>query len=119
MAELNRSAACFDQRARSSRTSPSKPGTDSIAFTTARPSGNESCLQTAEIKRQQQEHGHLGGKGLGAGDADLGTGVKIDAAVGLACDGAADGIDDRQCRVPAALCLIEARPGCRPSRPTD
>ena len=42
-------------------------------------------------------------KRLGAGDADFGTGVKIDAAVGLAGDRAADGVDDRQRRVSAAL----------------
>ena len=64
--------------------------------------------EPAEIKRQQQEHRDLGGKRLGAGDADLGAGVEIDAAVGLAGDGAADGIDDRQRRVPPALRLVES-----------
>ena len=37
--------------------------------------------------------------------------MKIDAAVGLACDGAADGIDDRQCGVPAALRLVKRTQG--------
>ena len=38
---------------------------------------------------------------------DLRAGVQIDAAVGLASDGAADGIDDGQSGMPAALGLVE------------
>ena len=55
------------------------------------------------MKRQKQQHGHLRRERLGAGDADLGAGVEIDAAVGLAGDRAADRVDDRQGRVSAAL----------------
>ena len=93
------------------RTSPSNAGNRFDRVHDGQAVRKRELPETAEIKRQEEEHGHLGGKGLGAGDADLGAGMEIDAAVGLACDGAADGIDDRQCGVPAALRLMERTQG--------
>ena len=93
------------------RTSPSEPGNRFDRVHDGQAVRERELSEPAEVKRQEQEHGHLGGKRLGAGDADLGTGVEIDAAVGLACDGAADGVDDRQRGVPAALRLVERTQG--------
>ena len=67
--------------------------------------------QAAQIEGQQGQDGHLRRERLGAGDAHLGPGVEVDAAVGLAGDGAADGVDDRQGRVPAALGLAQGAEG--------
>ena len=55
------------------------------------------------MKGEQEQHRDLGRERLGAGDADLGAGVEVDAAVGLAGDRAADGVDDRQSRMPSTL----------------
>ena len=63
--------------------------------------------EPAQVEGQQGQHGDLGRERLGAGDADLGAGMEVDPAVGLAGDRAADGVDDRQGRVPAALGLAE------------
>ena len=63
--------------------------------------------QPAQVEGQQRQDGDLGRERLGAGDADLGAGVEVDAAVGLAGDRAADGVDDRQRRVPPPLGLAE------------
>ena len=57
----------------------------------------------AEVQGQHGQHGHLVGERLGAGDADLGAGVEVDAAVGLAGDAAADDVAQRQRRMPLAL----------------
>ncbi len=82
-----------------------------MASTTARPSANDEVPQPAEIEGQQGQHGHLRRERLGAGDADLGAGVEVDAAVGLAGDRAADGVDDRQGRVAAPLGLAQRAQG--------
>ena len=63
--------------------------------------------QPAEVQRQHRQHDHLGRERLGAGDADLGPGVQVDAAVGLAGDRAADGVDDRQRGMAPPLGLAE------------
>ena len=63
------------------------------------------------MQRQQQQHGHLRRERLGAGDPDFGAGVEIDAALGLAGDGAADGVDDGQGRVSPALGFTQGAQG--------
>src|SRR5690348_9589396 len=57
----------------------------------------------AEVNGEQQENGEGGNKGFGGGDADLGPGMHVNAAVGLAGDGAADDVDNRQDPVTAAF----------------
>src|SRR6516162_4503851 len=52
--------------------------------------------RAAEMDRKQGQHGDLGGEGLGAGDADLRSGVKVDAAVHGSGDGAADDVADAE-----------------------
>ena len=47
-----------------------------------------------EMQREDEERGELGGEGLGGGDADLGAGVGVDGAVGLAGDSGADDVAD-------------------------
>ena len=42
---------------------------------------------SAEVAGQHAEHGDLSGECFGAGDADLGADVEVDAGVGLAGDG--------------------------------
>jgi hypothetical protein len=47
----------------------------------------------------------LGGVGLGRSDADLRTGVDVDAAMRLAGDGAAHGVGDTQDQTSARLAI--------------
>ena len=56
-----------------------------------------------ERQREQRQHRDLAGERLGRGDADLGTGVDVDAAVGLARDRRAHHVDDAE--RPRALAL--------------
>jgi hypothetical protein len=57
----------------------------------------------AEVERQHRADQQLRGERLGRGDADLGPDVLVDAAVGLAGDGGADDIVDREHLVALAL----------------
>ena len=67
-----------------------------------------AALQDAQVpepgdaKRDQRERGHLAGERLGAGHADLGAGVQVDAAVHFARDGRAHHVDqpDGTCAPP-------------------
>ena len=43
----------------------------------------ERALRLRELEREHGERRDLRGEGLGGGDADLGTGVRVDDAVGL------------------------------------
>ena len=61
----------------------------------------------AEIEGQHGQDGDLVGERLGAGHADLGAGVEVDAAVGLPRDAAADDVAQGQRRVPLALALAQ------------
>ena len=63
----------------------------------------------AHEQREQRQHGDLGGEGLGGGDADLGPGMQVDAAIGFARDGAADDVADAQHLVAAPLALAQPR----------
>ncbi len=59
--------------------------------------------QPRQMERQQEQDGHLRGERLGAGDSDLEAGVKVNPALGLAGDRAADRVHDRQRGMAAAL----------------
>ncbi len=50
----------------------------------------------AEAEGEEAEDGDLADEGFGGGDADLGTGVHVDAAVALAGDGGADVITNAE-----------------------
>ena len=100
------------------RTRPIASGTDSMASTHGQAVGERQVAEPAEVQGQQGQHGDLRRERLGAGDADLGAGVQVDPAVGLAGDRAADGVDDRQRRDAPAASPRGAPRGCRPSRPT-
>ena len=63
--------------------------------------------QPAQVQRQHREDDHLGREGFGARDPDLGPGVEVDSAIGLAGDGAADGIDNSQGGVTSAPGLAQ------------
>jgi hypothetical protein len=54
------------------------------------------AAMAAEQQRQQRQHRDLARERLGRGDADLGAGVDVDAAVRLARDRGADDVDDAQ-----------------------
>ena len=58
-------------------------------------------------RAEQRQHGDLRRERLGGGDADLGPGVQVDAAVGLAGDGAAD--DVARCRASGGPCASHSR----------
>ena len=76
---------------------------------------NCAALQDAQVaepgqpERHQRERGDLAGERLGAGDADLGAGVQVDAAVHLARDGRADHVDQPERAGAAALGLADGR----------
>jgi hypothetical protein len=53
-----------------------------------------AAAELAQLEREQEERGELGGEGLGGGDADLGAGVGVDGAVGFAGDHGADDVAD-------------------------
>ena len=78
---------------------------------TARAGGRAHSVSSASTVTWRRER-------LGRGDADLGAGVDVDAAVGLARDGRADHV--ARCRARARPCAAPraSRPACRPSRPT-
>src|SRR6266849_2915680 len=59
------------------------------------------------MKRQEEQYGYLGRERLGTGDSHLGPGMEVNSPVGLASDRAADGVDDRQGRMAAPLCLAQ------------
>ncbi len=65
----------------------------------------------AEQQRYEGEDGDLRGERLGGGDADLGPGVHVHAAVALARDGAGDVVADAQGAVAFALALAHGRQG--------
>ena len=65
-------------------------------------------------KRQQRQHRDLRSEGLGRRDADLGTGMQINAAVGFAGDRAADHVADA--RAPDAPAFGFAQAGQRVGR---
>ena len=75
------------------------------------------ALDLGEVERQQVAGDQLGQEALGRGDADLGTGVGVDHRVGLARDGRAVGVADRQhprplgARVPDRLQRVGGLPG--------
>ena len=58
------------------------------------PFGVEAAAELAELEGEQKERGELRGEGLGGGDADFGTGVGVDGAVGFAGDHGADDVAD-------------------------
>ena len=58
--------------------------------------GEREVAQPAQVEGEHGQDGDLGRERLGAGDADLGAGVQVDPAVGLAGDGAAHRVHDRQ-----------------------
>ena len=90
-----------------SSTRPIASGTDSIASTTARPSEKDRYRSRPSWRASMRQHGDLRREGLRAGDADLGPGVEVDAAVGLAGDRRADDVADGQRRMPPPLRLAE------------
>src|SRR5690606_11340067 len=67
--------------------------------------------RTSDMESQQDECGDLGSEGLGGRDADFRSGVRIDAAVDLAGDGAVDDIADA--KRSSALALEFAKGGER------
>ena len=97
----------LDRSARSCRTSPISVGDRLDRIDDGQAVGEREVPEPAQVERQQGQDGDLGRERLGAGDADLGAGVQVDAAVGLAGDRAADGVDDRQGRMPPPLRLAE------------
>ena len=64
-----------------------------------------------QVQGQEREHGDLGSEALGAGDADLGTGVEVDAADGLTGDRGADDVADGERGVAAAAGFAECAQG--------
>ena len=73
--------------------------------------GEAEVAHAGEVEREQGENGDLRGEGLGARDADFGAGVEVDAAVGFARDGAADGVDDGEGGEPASFGFAECAQG--------
>ena len=51
---------------------------------------------SSQLDGQHGQHRHLGGKGLGTGDADFRPDAQIDAGIGHPCDGGTDHVDDAQ-----------------------
>ena len=65
----------------------------------------------AQVEREHGQDDDLVAERLGAGDADFGAGVKIDAAVGLAGDAAADHVAQGQRRMSLALRFAQGGQG--------
>ena len=82
------------------------------------PGGVGQMAHAAQVQGKQRQDGDLGGERLGAGDADLRTGVQVDAAVGFAGDGAADDIAQGQRADGPCASIRAGPPACRRFRPT-
>src|SRR5262249_5446647 len=76
--------------------------------------GALDARQVPHPAKVEGEHGQdrdLRGERLGAGNADLGSGVQVDSAVGLAGDGAADDVAQGQRRVALAFRFAQGGQG--------
>ena len=60
----------------------------------SRPRRIDRSRSAAELEREQQQRHHLARERLGRRDADLRTGVNVDAAVGLTRDRRSDDVHD-------------------------
>ena len=76
-----------------------------------RPLQAGQMAHAAEVEGEHGQDGDLIGERLGAGHADLRTGMQIDAAVGLAGNAAADDVAQSQSRMALALRLAQRRQG--------
>ena len=54
----------------------------------------DGAADLGEVHSKEKQRDELGGEGLGGGDADFGSGVGVDGAVGLAGDHGADDVAD-------------------------
>ena len=89
--------------------SGSAPAARPAPASTSRPCTTDIVAQAAELERQQRERDHLARERLGGRDADLRTGVQVDAAVVLARDRRAHHVHEAERLRAAALRLAHGR----------
>ena len=71
----------------------------------------DGAFFVGDLEGDHGEDGQLGGEGLGAGYADLGSGMGIGAGVGDAGDGGADDVDDAEDKGAVLLCFFDGDDG--------